>query len=83
MRAQANQIKAIVMIGREGVSFNVKRFIDEAFNNKSLIKVKVLNTCEEDRKQIAERLSKLKDTELIQILGRTILLYRPLPEKDD
>ena len=83
MRAQANQIKATVMIGREGVSFNVKRFIDEAFNNKSLIKVKVLNTCEEDRKQIAERLSKLKDTEQVQILGRTILLYRPLPEKDD
>jgi RNA-binding protein len=83
MRAQANQIKATVMIGREGVSLNVKRFIDEAFNNKSLIKVKVLDTCEEDRKRIAKKLSKLKNTEMVQILGRTILLYRPLPEKDD
>jgi RNA-binding protein len=83
MRAEANQIKATVMIGREGISFNVKCFIDEAFNNKSLIKVKVLDTCKEDRKQIAEKLSKLKDTEMIQILGRTILLYRPLPEKED
>ena len=83
MRAQANQIKATVMIGREGVSYRVKRFIDEAFSNKTLIKVRVLDTCEEDRKQVAQRLSKLKNTELVQILGRTILLYRPLPEKDD
>ena len=35
MRAQANQIKASVTIGREGMSTNVEHFIDEAFNNKN------------------------------------------------
>ena len=82
LRAEGNQLKASVLIGREGLNFKVKRFIDEAFNNKTLIKVKILDTCEDDKKLIGERLSKLKKTELVQILGRTILLYRPLKENE-
>jgi len=82
MRAQANQIKASVMIGREGMSSNVEHFIDEAFNNKNLVKVKVLDTCNDDRRQIAEQLRKLKGTEIVQLLGRTILLYRPSKENE-
>ena len=82
MRSQANQIKASVMIGREGMSSNVEHFIDEAFNNKNLVKVKVLDTCNYDRRQVASQLDKLKDTEVVQLLGRTILLYRPLKENE-
>ena len=83
MRAEGNQIKATVMIGRGGVTSQVKRFIDEAFSNKTLIKVRIQDTCEEDRKDIAEILSQLKHTELVQLLGRTILLYRPLDEGEE
>ena len=82
MRSQANQIKASVMIGREGMSSHVKHFIDEAFNNKNLVKVKVLDTCNDDRRQVAAQLDKIKDTEVVQLLGRTILLYRPLKENE-
>jgi RNA-binding protein len=80
LRSQANQIKASVMIGREGLSTNVEHFIDEAFNSKNLVKVRVLNTCNDDRRQVAAQLDKIKDTEVVQLLGRTILLYRPLKE---
>ena len=57
MRAEANQMKATVLIGREGVTDHVKRFIDEAFTNKILIKIRVLDTCEKDRKEIASILT--------------------------
>jgi len=80
LRAQANQLKASVMIGKDGITPKVKNFINEAFNNKFLVKVKVLNSCEDNRKQIAEKLKQLKEPEVIQLLGRTILLYRPLKE---
>jgi RNA-binding protein len=68
------------MIGREGISTNVEHFIDEAFNKKKLVKVKVLETCNDDRRQIAAQLDNLRDTEVVQVLGRTILLYRPPKE---
>jgi RNA-binding protein len=82
MRAQGNQLKASVIIGKDGVSANVKRFIDEAFNNKILVKVKLLDTCPEDRKKISLRLAKIKDTEVVQVLGRTILLFRPIKDEE-
>lgn len=82
MRAQANQMKASVMIGREGMSINVEHFIDEAFRNKNLVKVKVLDTCNDGRGKIVAQLEKLKDTEVVQVLGRTILLYRPQKEHE-
>lgn len=80
MRAQANQMKAGVMIGKEGLSSRVKVFIDEAFNNKDLVKVKILENCTDNRKIMADKLNQLPKTEVVQILGRTILLYRPLED---
>ena len=83
LRALGNQIKSTVIIGKEGITPKVRRFIEEAFNKKTLVKVKILDTCNEDRKQIAEKLDKLKDTYVVQILGRTILLYRPFREDSE
>ena len=81
-RAAGNQLKATVMVGREGITPRLTRFIDEAFNNKILVKVKILDTCEDDRQSVADQLGKLAGTEVVQILGKTILLFRPLPEED-
>lgn len=81
MRARANTVKPSVQIGKEGLSEKTQNFITEAFNNKDLVKVKVLDNCPEDYKEIAKRLSAIENTEVVQTLGRTILLYRPLEEE--
>jgi RNA-binding protein len=83
MKAAANQMKASVMIGKEGLSARVKRFIDEAFNNKTLVKVKLLDSCPDDRKMIVDKLNQIPDTQVVQLLGRTVLIYRPLKEKEE
>lgn len=83
LRALGNQIKSTVLIGKEGITPKVKRFIEESFNKKTLVKVKILDTCGEDRTQVAAKLDKLKETDVVQILGRTILLYRPLREDSE
>ena len=38
LRARGNQIKSTVLIGKEGVTAKVKRFIEESFNKKTLVK---------------------------------------------
>ncbi len=83
LRAQANRLKASVHIGKEGITDKVIRFIYEALGNKELVKVKVLDSKSDEFKLIVEHLSKLKDIEVVQVLGRTVLLYRPLPEEDE
>jgi len=80
-RAQSNRIKATVHIGKEGVSEKVLRFIDQAFGNKELVKVKILEVSREDYKKVVSNLAELPDTEIVQTLGRTVLLYRKLHEE--
>ncbi len=82
-RAQANQIKATVTVGKVGVTEQVKKFIDQAFNNKELVKVRILDTSPADCRQVAGELSELENTEVVQVLGRTVLLYRPLPDEKE
>jgi RNA-binding protein len=82
LRAQANRIKASVYIGKEGVTEQVIRFIYEALGNKELVKIKVLDSQSSEFKNIVDKLAKLKDVEVVQVLGRTILIYRPIPEED-
>jgi RNA-binding protein len=83
LRAQANHIKASVFIGKEGVTEKLYRFIDEALGNKELVKVKVQESKAEEFDSIVDLLAKIEDIEIVQILGRTILLFRPLPETED
>ena len=82
LRAQANRMKATVFIGKEGITEQVIRFIYEALGNKELVKIKVLVSQSSDFKNIVDKLAKLKDIEVVQVLGRTVLIYRPVPEKD-
>ena len=50
--------------------------VDEALESRELIKVKILESCQQDKNEIASELSLKLDAEIVQILGRTIILYR-------
>ncbi len=58
--------------------------VREAFNNRELLKVKVLEAAPESAKAIGEDLAwRLSGVELVQVIGRTVVLYRPHPEKPE
>ena len=82
-RAEGNRLKASVYIGKEGVTDKVIKFIYEALGNKELVKIKVLDSKSAEFKIIVEKLSHIEDTEIVQVLGRTVLIYRPLPEEEE
>jgi len=82
-RAEGNRLKASVYIGKEGVTDKVIKFIYEALGNKELVKIKVLDSKSAEFKIIVEKLSHIEDTEIVQVLGRTVLIYRPLPEDEE
>ena len=76
LRAMGHGLKPTVTIGKEGVSDAVLAAIDTAHASAELFKVKVLETCPQDRREVAEELEQRSDSAVVQVLGRTILLYR-------
>jgi RNA-binding protein len=81
LRAAGHHLSAVVQVGKEGVSEAVLRQLDEQLLAHELVKVKVGTESPEDRFEAAERLGDAAGAKIVQILGRTVLVYRRHPEK--
>ncbi|NOY13211.1 MAG: ribosome assembly RNA-binding protein YhbY [Deltaproteobacteria bacterium] len=79
LRGLGHHLKPVVFIGKEEV--NVLAAVEEALNAHELIKVKLQDGCLSDRKEVAGELAERSAAAIAQILGRTILLYRPNKEQ--
>jgi len=81
LRSLANRLKPVVFVGAGGVTATVVRSVEDAFNSRELLKVKVLQGAPEKAKPTAASLmAALEDVQVPQTIGRTIVLYRPFPE---
>jgi len=80
LRKLANSIDAILQIGKQGTALEVIEAVDEALEARELIKLSVLNNCDESPKEVADALSKATRAECVQVIGKKVVLYRPNPE---
>jgi len=76
LRGLGNQLKATVFIGRDGITTGVLTSIEQGLAANDLVKVKLLEGFTGDRHAAAEELAGKTNVELVQVLGKTILLYR-------
>lgn len=81
LRARGHHVTPAVHVGREGVSEPVVAALDEALYTHELVKVKLGQNADDDRRAVAEALATGTSAHIAQILGRTVLLYRKHPEK--
>ena len=76
LRSMAMNIKPIYQIGKEGISENLIEGISLALEAHELIKISVLKTVGEPIKQSAYDITSATNSELIQVIGRQVVLYR-------
>ncbi|SCW35580.1 RNA-binding protein [Paenibacillus tianmuensis] len=76
LRSLAHHLDPIFQVGKGGVNDHLIRHISEALEVRELIKVTVLNNCTEDRSEVAEQLSKGSGAELVQVIGKIVVLYK-------
>lgn len=76
LRAEAHHLTPIFQVGKGGVGDHMIRQIREALEVRELIKVRILDNCEEDKHEVAEALAKGARAELVQLIGLTVVLYK-------
>ncbi|MCQ1534739.1 YhbY family RNA-binding protein [Methanosarcina sp. KYL-1] len=78
LKAEANKLSPILNIGKFGVSDSVIEELKKQIKANRLVKVKVLKSAEagKDLKTIAEELAEATQSTLIEVRGRTVVLYR-------
>lgn len=77
LRGLASCYKTIFQIGKDALSDNLIEQVDHAIEARELVKISVLKNSPVDIEETAFDLARLTDSELVQIIGRTIVLYRP------
>ncbi|MDR4889020.1 ribosome assembly RNA-binding protein YhbY [Bacillus sp. HNG] len=80
LRSKAHHLDPIFQVGKGGVNDNMIKQISDALEARELLKISVLQNCEDDRDTVAEELSKGAKAELVQIIGNTIVLYKESKE---
>ncbi len=81
-RAEAHHLDPVVMIGNDGVTPAVKREADAALNAHGLIKIRVLGDDRVAREAMFQSLADELDAAPIQHIGKLLVLWRPIPEKE-
>ena len=80
LRAMAHHLNPIFQVGKGGVNENMIKQIAEALEVRELLKVSVLQNCEEDKNVVAKELADGARAELVQLIGSTIVLYKESKE---
>ena len=80
LRSLASSEAAMFQIGKEALSDNLIHMVDQAFNTHELIKLRVLKTCPVDLVANESCQVIITGSEVVQIIGHTIVLYRPADE---
>ena len=80
LRGLGHNLEPIVQIGKLGLTDAVTAAVDAALDEHELIKVRIGTECPDDRHDVAERLAPAVKSEVAQVLGRTLLLWRKRPK---
>ena len=81
--SEVNSQKAVVQIGRDGLTPEVTQAADEALAARELIKINVQKSCPEDPREMAETLSQRTHAAVVRTIGRKIILYRRAHDAKD
>ena len=79
LRGLANPRKALVQVGEGGLSDSIIRALDKARLDHELVKVRLFRP--DDKKGDAQTLAERSSAHLCGLVGHTVILYRPHPEK--
>ena len=80
LKGCAMTLDTILHIGKSGVTPEITQSVQEALEARELIKLNVLKNCMYDIREIAETLADRTHSEVIQVIGRKIILFRDAKE---
>jgi RNA-binding protein len=80
LRALGHNLTAIVQIGKDGIDDGLVAAVDRALLDHELVKIKLGENAGIERHEAADQLAKRTQADVAQVLGNTLLLYRPNPD---
>jgi RNA-binding protein len=83
LRALGHDLEPAVRLGGSGITDGVLATIEQSLAAHELIKVRLFEAAGAERKAAARELAERAGAALVQVLGRTVLLYRARDERPE
>lgn len=83
LKGTAMNLEPALSIGKNSLTTEFITAVAEYIAKHELMKINVLKNCEEDPKEIAYTLAERSVSELVQVIGRKIVLYKPAKDPKD
>lgn len=76
LKGLAMNLDPVMNIGKSSVTPELITAVDEAITKRELIKLSILKNCIDDPKEIANVIAERTHSEVVQVIGKKIVLYR-------
>lgn len=76
LRGLANNYETLFQIGKGGINDSLIKQVDDALAKRELIKINSLENSPKSAKEFAEEISVKSKCEVVQVIGRRIILYK-------
>lgn len=80
LRSKAHHVNPTFQIGKVGLNENMIEQLDEILENRELIKIHILQNNMDDKSELARAVSEATNSELVQVIGSMIVLYKESKE---
>jgi RNA-binding protein len=81
LKGLAMTLDPIYQIGKSSLTPEITEGVSEALEARELIKINILKNCLDDPKEIAQVLSERTHSQVVQVIGKKIVLYRESKDK--
>ena len=82
LKSLAMTMDPIFQIGKNSMTPELTKAVEEALNARDLIKVSVLKNCADDPRALAEILAERTKSQVVQVIGKKIVLYKEGKDKN-
>ncbi len=81
LRSLAMTMDPILQVGKASLTPELVEAVREAIDARELIKISVLKNCDDDPRAIAEAMAERTRSEVVQVVGKKITLYKESKNK--
>ncbi len=82
LRGESHALNPLVLLGQNGLTDAVLKEIDKALKSHGLVKIRMPGDDREAREADIEKILDTLGAARIQVIGKTVTVYRPMPEKE-
>ena len=81
LRGRAHGLNPVVQVGKQGITPELIKAVNEALDSHELIKVKFVEF-KEERRELSSEIAAGTQSELAGLIGNVAIFYRPHPRED-